>query len=155
MTHCSGTKKMLLTPLASHWDPIKLIKLLGSNYNAVVSLAEGSALQFIHDMHTAHQRPEHQSSVRCCTYSLELSRHWICKDHKLSFSWVPAGKAAGWHGELPCLPKYLWNESNFSNWGDDIFLLALSSECIVWKCLNKQKNVLPECCKMVDFRTTY
>lgn len=55
---------------------------------------------------------------------------------------------------LTCLPKYLRNESNFSNWSDDIFLLASSTECIVWKCLNKQ-NVLPELGKMVGITTTF
>lgn len=42
-----------------------LIKLLGSNYNAVTSLAEISALHILEGTHAAHQRPWNQSSVQC------------------------------------------------------------------------------------------
>lgn len=42
-----------------------LIKLLGSNYNAVPPLAAISALYFIDSTRTAHQRPQNQSSVQC------------------------------------------------------------------------------------------
>lgn len=44
---------------------LSLIKLLGSNYNAVTSLAEISALHVLEGTHAAHQRPWNQSSVQC------------------------------------------------------------------------------------------
>lgn len=121
-------------------SPISLlIKLLGSNYNAIPPLAAISALYFIQYPYCS---PETLESKLCSVSArIRWSFHITesVKNTNLAFLSI-CRKAGRWHSELPCLPKCLRNESNFSNRRNDFFLLASSSKHIVWKNLNNNNN---------------
>lgn len=84
---------------------LSLIKLLGSNYNAVTSLAEISALHVLEG--TQCCSPETLESKLCSvsasSSSLKLSNYWICGEDKPSLFWICAGKTGWWLYELPWL----------------------------------------------------